>query len=94
MILTAGERIQKKEHHLSLTDRTVLKAGGVSKIEFFSPEAMLVSTEQGRMAIKGNELYVDSLNAESGELLVRGQINSIAYYEKDNSGAWLKRLFK
>lgn len=94
MASTAGEKIQKKEHILNVADRAVLKASGVNKIEYFSPEAVVVSTEQGRMAIKGENLFVDSLNSATGDLLVKGRVNSVAYYEKDGNNSWLKRLFK
>lgn len=90
----AAEKVQRKSHSLSISDRSQLRAGGVARIDYFSPEAVVAKTDYGNMSIKGGGLYVDSLNAETGELLVRGRIDSVAYFEHEDGKSWLKRLFR
>ena len=83
-----------RTHKLEVIAREKICATGVQKIEYFSPEAVAAKTSCGKLIIKGSNLYVESLNAETGDLLIRGRVNEIIYTENDDEKNWLKRLFK
>lgn len=81
-------------HKIELLSREILKANAVKKIEYLSPEAIIISTELGRLAIKGQNLHVDNLDSKTGELLLKGYICSFYYLEKNTDNKWIKRIFR
>ena len=62
-----------RHHSLQLEDRAVLRATGVSRVDFFSEELITAQTDQGQLHIKGEGLHIENLDSASGELLARGQ---------------------
>ncbi len=84
----------RKEHVLTLCDRATLKATGVLKIDFLTEEQVVAYTDFGGIKIVGKGLYVENLNAQSGELLVQGNVTAVIYFEKGDAKSILKRIFK
>ncbi len=84
----------KKEHIITLKDKQTLSASGVLRIDYFSEETLIAYTEFGGIKIYGTKLYVESLDANTCMLLVRGKIEGIRYFEKENGKSVLKRIFK
>ncbi len=84
----------KKEHILTLTDKEILSATGVLRIDYFSEETLIAYTEFGGIKISGSKLHVESLDASTAKLLVKGKIEGIVYFEKDSTKSILKRIFK
>ena len=62
-----------RHHSLQLEDRAVLRATGVSRVDFFSEELITAQTDQGQLHIKGEGLHIENLDSASGELLARGK---------------------
>ena len=60
-----------RHHSLQLEDRAVLRATGVSRVDFFSEELITAQTDQGQLHIKGEGLHIENLDSASGELLAR-----------------------
>lgn len=83
-----------KAHSIVLNNRERLTATGILRIEYFSPEAIAAKTGDGKLIIKGKNLYVESLDAESGDMLVRGRICEICYEEGSDEKSFLKKLFR
>lgn len=88
------EQVKQKPHNLLLNNREKLSATGVIRIEYFSPEAVAAKTANGKMIVKGKNLYVENLEAETGDLLIRGRVNEILYEENDSEKSILKKLFR
>ena len=57
-----------------------------------------LETEQGVLLIKGDELHVNRLSLEKGEVDVDGRIDSFAYSDVEEAGkkaaSFLGRLFQ
>ena len=61
---------------------------------FFSDELITAQTSDGRMHIKGEGLYIENLNAETGELLVKGRVIALSYDDGVKPASVLGRIFK
>ncbi|MFI3207228.1 MAG: YabP/YqfC family sporulation protein [Clostridia bacterium] len=88
-----NENIIKSTHKFECISREILKANAVTKIDYLSPQAVLLSTNMGKMSVKGENLFVDSLNKETGEIIIKGNVSVITYHEKDANNKWIKRIF-
>ena len=86
-------------HHLSLENREKMDLVGVIKVESFDSEEIIMDTEMGLLAIKGENLYIKHLNLEQGEVKITGLVMELAYAEHKNraggrSKGFLERIFK
>lgn len=88
------EQVKAQPHSVNIQSRQKLCAAGVSKIKFFSPETVAAETVDGVLIVKGEELFVESLDSQTGELLVKGKINGISYAESKDGKSFLKRIIK
>ena len=69
----------KRFHNLVLDDRKVLKATGVADVEGFDETKIYAMLENLSFTIGGKNLKVISFSAESGNLVVEGEIDSVTY---------------
>ena len=83
-----------KKHYIQIDNREKLVAGGVDRVDFFSAELITAHTADGRLNIKGEGLYIENLNAESGELLVKGRVVALSYTDGMRPATLLGRIFK
>ena len=71
---------------------------GVSDVLSFDLAEILLETDQGMLMIKGNNLHVNRLSLEKGEVDVEGQIDSLTYSELSGMGqkgeSFFGKLFK
>ncbi|MDD6491779.1 MAG: sporulation protein YabP [Firmicutes bacterium] len=90
--------VNKRAHKLILNNRRTCNLTGVSDVLSFDENEIILETEQGMLMIKGNELHVNRLMLDKGEVDVDGRIDSFTYSEQANMGAkgesLLARLFK
>lgn len=79
---------------LELTGRERLVVSGVEDVERFDETGIVMSTSAGTLTVIGEDLHIDKLSLEGGELHVDGRIDSISYEEPAQSrGGLLHRLF-
>lgn len=79
-----------------IDSRERLKASGVKEVFSFDDKKVISDTNQGILTIKGQNLHIERIDLESGELQVKGKIDIISYidaYSRKN-GSILKKLFK
>ena len=89
---------KQRAHKLLLTNRKNCTLSGIVDVLSFDLSAILLETDQGMLMIKGNDLHVNRLTLEKGEVDIAGKIDSFTY---SDSGAYGKsqeslfgRLFK
>ena len=81
-------------HNLILEDRAKLSVSGVTDVENFDENTISMVTTEGVLVVRGSELNVEKLNLENGELLIRGQVDSLEYEDRSAARAGLfGRLF-
>lgn len=88
----------QKPHKLVVNNRKTSTVTGVLDVLSFDLNEILLETEQGLLMVKGNDLHVNRLSVEKGEVDLEGNIDSIAYSNVGPSGAkkeaFFAKLFK
>lgn len=83
------------EHKINLDQRKNLFVTGVNDVISFDDSTIVVDTQLNILIVKGNELHVNKLNLENGELAIDGQINSLHYEEQNGvKSSFFSRIFK
>lgn len=89
--------INNYNHSISLLERKTLVITGVKKIDTFDKLHFVLDTTMGIMVIKGEELELIKLDTLSGNVTIKGTINSMEYLidnKKSNEEGFISRLFK
>ena len=82
------------EHRLELAGRERLTVSGVEDVERFDETGIVMSTAAGTLVVTGEDLHIDKLSLDGGELHVDGRIDSVSYEEESpGRGGFLSRLF-
>ena len=92
----AYEQIQKaaaRAHRLSMENREKLSLGGVEDVSGFDENLIVLTTSQGQLAIRGEELHIDRIDLDAGQLEVRGHVQELSYDEPVRAGSLWSRLF-
>ncbi len=80
-------------HHLILEDREKLTVSGVEEVESFDENTIVMDTAQGVLVVRGEELHIEKLSLDGGDLKVEGMIESLIYEEsRRGKGGFLSRL--
>ena len=92
------EMNKQRAHKLMLNNRNVCMVSGVSDVLSFDLREILLETEQGMLMIRGNELHVNRLTLDKGEVDIDGRIDSFVYSDTAASGekqeSFFARLFR
>ena len=89
--------INNYNHSISLLEKKTLVITGVKKIDTFDKLHFIIDTTMGIMVIKGEELELIKLDTMSGNVTIKGSINSLEYLvdnKKSNEESIISRLFK
>ena len=85
-------------HKATMTNRRTCTVNGVNDVLSFDLREILLETEQGMLMIRGNELHVNRLTLDKGEVDIDGRIDSLVYSDTAASGekqeSFLGRLFR
>lgn len=84
-------------HRIVLTSRKTAVISGVLDVLSFDTREVLLETEMGILLLKGDDLHVNRLTLEKGEVDLDGRIDSVAYSENSHlkgEDGFLKKLFK
>ena len=85
-------------HKIMISNRKSGVLNGVIDVLSFDVGEILLETELGMLMIKGNDLHVNRLSLEKGEVDIEGRIDSLAYSEVKDYGkqaeSFFGRLFK
>lgn len=73
----------KAAHNMILENRKALFLSGVKDIRSFDDESVVLKTEMGDLSVKGSKLHIISLDKESGEFKLEGEIRELVYSNKD-----------
>jgi len=81
---------------LILTARRELSVSGVIELLGFDPSQVEAETADGLLIVRGSELVVGKLNADTGELGVTGHIDGLVYTKRETrtKQGLLTRLLK
>ena len=81
-------------HRLELEGRERLTVSGVEDVERFDETGIVMSTPAGTLVVTGEDLHIDKLSLDGGELHVDGRIDAVSYEEESGGrGGFFSRLF-
>lgn len=83
-------------HHIILEEREQLSVSGVEEVESFDENTIVMLTNRGTLIVRGEELHIEKLSLDGGDLKVEGTIDSLTYeYSgRDRAGGLFARLFR
>ena len=73
------EMPKAKNHTVMLDNRGKLVMTGTEDVSGFNEETVSVKTSCGCLVIKGENLHIDKLNLETGDVSIDGKINAMQY---------------
>jgi len=83
-----------RPHSVILEDRERLSISGVEDVDSFDERQIIMRTTKGNLILRGNELHIEKLSLETGDLSVTGLVTDLCYEETAVSGSLWSRLFK
>ncbi len=85
------------QHRLVIDNRERTEVFGVVHVDSFDEEEVIMETELGMLAVRGENLHIRHLNLEQGEVVIEGLVLELAYAEDKGrgrgKGVW-QRIFK
>ena len=82
-------------HSVVMEGRKKLSVSGVEEVESFDENTIVMSTSLGVLVVRGEDLHIEALSLEGGELKVEGDLDSLTYDEDGRrEGGFFSRLFR
>lgn len=74
-------------HRLSLNGRKKALVTGVKDVLSFDANEVLLETDMGILMLRGDDLHVNRLSLEKGEVDIEGRVDSMNYSDTGTLGA-------
>ena len=85
----------KTPHNIIMEQRNKLTITGVTDIDSFDEQTVLLFTGLGELAIRGENLHINRIDVDTGEVNLEGEIDSLTYADNQpNKGGFFGQLFK
>ena len=83
--------------NLVLENRGKLSVSGVNDVLSFDDQVVMVDTELGLLTVKGENIRINKLSLDTAEVIIEGEISSLAYSQtkqEKSAGTILSKIFK
>lgn len=80
--------------NIIIENRCRMSVSGVSDVENFDENSVVLYTNRGLLTVKGAGLHIERLSLETGELALEGTIDGVEYSEAEQGGGFWSRLFR
>ena len=81
-------------HRITLDGRDHLTVSGVEDVDRFDESEIVMNTAEGTLVVTGENLHIDKLSLDGGELHVDGRVDALSYEDGGaGHGGLLSRLF-
>lgn len=82
-------------HRVVLEERGSLSVSGVEDVESFDENTIVMATVKGTLVVRGEDLHVEKLSLDGGDLKVDGTVDSLTYEDDGREkGGFLARLLR
>lgn len=82
-------------HQITLDGRSSLIVTGVGEVESFDENTIVMVTTKGTLVVRGDQLHIEKLSLDGGDLRVEGMVDSLAYEDDGREkGGFLSRLLR
>lgn len=88
------KRINQRPHNIIMENRKSLSVSGVTDVESFDEQTVVLYTDMGQLTIRGTELHLERLNTDAGDVGVTGNIYGLLYTNDSGKSGFLSRIFK
>ena len=89
------EKRYVNKHKIIVERREKLFVTGILEVMRFDEEEIVAETDLGILIVKGDNLHVNALNLEKGELEITGKVNGLNYAEERiQTKNILEKIFK
>jgi len=92
-----GRSIPKSPHRVVIDNGERIVITAVEDVDSFNENEVICLTSCGFMTITGEDLHIQRLNLEEGQLNIEGRIQAIDYSDHEAErakGSVLSRMFK
>lgn len=91
-----AEKITAKNQNIILEDRKKLNISGITDVDSFDEKSVCLYTQLGELTIRGNDIHIDSMSIENGDMTISGDISAMIYGDRDKKGpvSAIGRLFR
>lgn len=86
----------RKTHNIIMENRSTMSISGVQDVDSFDEQTVVLFTEMGTLTIKGDNLHINKLSIDVGEVTLDGDIGLLAYEDDSDTKreGLFARLFK
>ena len=88
-----AEKTPDLPHALTLDGRRLLTMTGVTEVESFDEQMVVLHTTKGVLVIRGQGLHLQLLSLDGGQVHVDGTVSSLTYEDGAVTGGFFSRLF-
>ena len=93
MVNGHNPEVPARFHSLNIEGREKLSVTGVDDVSGFDESLIVLTTAQGDLIVRGQQLHIERIDLEAGMLEVRGHIQELSYDEPARSSSLWSRLF-
>ena len=83
-----------KNFQTIINGRESIKLNGVISVDGFGEDYILLNTSLGELTIEGNNLKIENLTKDTGEISVLGKISALFYKDEKIVKGLFKKMFK
>lgn len=88
------EKALENPHRITLDGRSRLTMTGVTEVESFDENMIVLNTTRGTLVIRGEGLHLQLLSLDGGQVHVDGTVDSMTYEDSAREpGGFFSRLF-
>ncbi|HCC03834.1 MAG TPA: sporulation protein YabP [Clostridiales bacterium] len=83
--------------NIVMENRNKLSVSGVKDVISFDDELVIIETELGLLTVKGNNLKINKLSIDTGDVSVEGEISNLGYSDptkKSQEQGLFSKIFK
>ena len=77
-----------------IVDKKKFTLDGVNNVLSFDEGYVSLDTRLGNLTVEGEDLKIESLGGDNGEIVISGNIEALVYNEKKEQKGFLRGLFK
>ena len=83
-------------HNIILENKSKLSISGVTDVESFDEESIVIHTENDTLTVKGFNLHINKLNLDASELVIEGEIENLTYADlaEQKGGGFFSKMFR
>lgn len=88
-----SDNFDRMKHTVYMQNRDTMEIGGIKDVGAFNEEEITATSDWGDVVIKGNNMHVDELSLETGNLKISGKISAFIYHDKVMGKGFWGRVF-